>query len=97
MNNMGSMSQSEIEKFVAQVIRELGLDGWWMEWTRASPSICEKNRHIVFIDKKWIGRYPWEAKEIVLHEIAHIFTEDKMHGLSFYREYIDLLEKFMAV
>jgi len=96
-NNMGAITQAEIEKFAALVIRELNLDGWRMEWTRASPSICEKNRQIIFIDKTWIGRYPWEAKEVVLHEVAHIFTDDKFHGLGFYREYIELLEKFMAI
>jgi len=95
-NNMGCMSQAEIEKFAAQVIRELNLDGWQMEWT-GGGSMCEKSRHIIFIDKRWINKYPWQAKENVLHEIAHIFTEDKLHGLGFYREYIDLLERFMAV
>ena len=94
-NNMGAVSQSEVEKFAAQVLRELDLDGWRMEWTRAGD-LCEKTRHIVFIDKRWIGRYPWQAKEAVLHEAAHIFTDDKFHAVGFYKEYIDLLERFMT-
>lgn len=95
-NNMGAIAQAEIEKFAVHVIRELDLDGWRMMWTTAGD-ICMKDRHIIFIDKRWVGKYPWQAKEVVLHEVAHIFTDDKQHGLGFYREYIELLEKFMAV
>ena len=94
-SNMGAVSQAEVEKFAVYVIRELNLDGWRMEWTRAGD-LCEKNRHIIFIDKRWIGKYPWQAKEDVLHEVTHIFTEDKGHGSDFYREYIALLNRFLV-
>lgn len=95
-NNMGSITQSQIEKFTAHVLRNLPLDGWRMEWTR-NGSLCERERRIIFIDKKFIGKYPWQAKEIVLHEVAHIFSpEDHFHGCEFYKEYISLLSKFIV-
>jgi len=93
---MGAISQAEVEKFAAYVIRTLGLDGWRMEWTRAQPGICLKKSQEILIPKSMIGQYPWQAKEYVLHETAHIFTNDKMHGCDFFREYIALLNKFMV-
>lgn len=96
VNNMGAISQAEVEKFVACVMRTLDLDGWRMEWTGCGD-LCEKNRHIIFIDKAVIGKCPWQAKERVLHETAHIFTDDKFHSSSFYREYVHLLNTFMVI
>ena len=96
-NNMGSITQSEIEKFAAHVLRNLPLDGWRMEWTR-SGSWCNRKGRIIYIDKTFIGKYPWQAKDGVLHEVAHIFSpEDRFHGCSFYKQYILLLHKFMAM
>ena len=95
VNNMGAISQSEIEKFTTHVLRNLSLDGWWMEWTR-SGSWCNRKGQIIYIDKTFIGKYPWQAKEGVLHEIAHIFSpRDRFHSRPFYEQYISLLTKFM--
>lgn len=92
MNNMGAATRQEIEKFAEKALKNF--PGWEMQWTTAG-SICIRERKIIFIDERFIGKYPWEAKERVLHECSHINTEDRVHGEEFYREYIKLLKKFM--
>ena len=92
MNNMGAVTKKEVERFGQKVIRDF--PGWNMQWTTAG-SICIRERKIIFIDRRFIGKYPWEAKEMVLHECSHINTKDKLHGEEFYKEYIRLLRKFM--
>jgi len=96
VNNMGAIKKSEVNKFASQVIKALGLDGWAMEWCKGGPSICLRKQKRILIRKAVIGMYPWQAKEEVLHEIAHIFTLGKSpHGENFYREYVPLLKRFM--
>ncbi len=96
-NNMGAITKEEIEEFAKRVLGLYGLKDWKMEWTTASPSICMKDRKIIFIEERYIGKYPWDAKENILHEIAHIFTDDMVHGMRFYIYYIRLLNIFMGM
>ena len=105
--NNGAITKEEIEEFAKYVLGHLiyialglrkdmvftYLENWKMKWTTASPSICMKDRKIIFIEERYIGKYPWVAKENILHEIAHVFTDG--HGTEFYRVYIKLLSDFM--
>lgn len=95
MNNMGAITREETEAFAAHVLKELRLD-WKMKWTRAQPGICLKKSQEILIPKSMVGQYPWMAKEYVLHEITHIFTDDNRHGEEFYKLYVVLLRKFMV-
>ena len=89
---MGAATRRGIERFAEKVLKDF--PGWNMQWTTAG-SICIKERKIIFIDERFIGKYPWQAKEMVLHECAHINTRDKVHGGEFYIEYIKLLKRSM--
>lgn len=94
MNNMGAITKEETEAFATHVLEELCPD-WKMKWTRAQPGICLKKSQEILIPKSMIGKYPWQAKEYVLHETTHIFTDDNRHGEEFYKLYIALLRRFM--
>ena len=89
------MSKEEIEEFAKRVLLDLGLTDWQMEWDKCSGGICIKDVKRFTIPERMIGR-GFEAKEYVLHEIAHIFTDDNYHGKDYYREYIKLLSRFLV-
>ena len=94
MNNMGAMNRKQIMAFAMLVLADF--HGWQIRWTTASPSICIRDRKIIFIEERWINKYPWEVKEVILHEVAHISTlNDYVHGVEFYKEYIRLLNRHM--
>lgn len=94
MKNPGVMTRREITVFAGMVLSHF--EGWKMEWTKAAPSECLRERRIILIHTRLINRYAWEAKEEVLHEAAHINTEgDRLHGREFYAEYVRLLRTFM--
>ena len=94
MTNNGSMSKSKIESYARRVLIECGYPHE-MKWTTAGDILIGDT---VYIDERHINGYPWESKEIVLHEVAHIDTwpEDDRHGELFYSRYVELLEKFMV-
>ena len=93
---MGSMAKEDAERFARMVLDCEKYSGWGMQWGCA-PSICLRDRKLIIIREKIIGWYPWQVKEEILHEIAHIPTiEDKGHGTIFYEEYVRLLKKYMA-
>ena len=94
---MGAITKEDVEAFAAQVLKELRLDDWKMEWTKNSSGICLKCFREILIPERVVGQYPWEAKEYVLHETAHIFTDDHRHGAGFYRVYVALLNQFMVM
>ena len=96
VHNMGAITKKEIQDFAKLVLEDF--PGWQMKWSDASPSICIKDSKTIWIEKRYILKYPWEAKENVLHEAAHINTWplDCVHGKVFYREYIRLLQIHMA-
>lgn len=91
--NMGAITREEVEAFAARVLKKLYLD-WKMKWTIAQPGICLKKSSEILLPENVIGQYPWMAKEYVLHETAHIFTNG--HGEEFYKSYIALLRRFMV-
>jgi len=100
MNNMGNIELGELRTFASRVFKELDLEDWRIEWT-TDVSICIRHRKLIQIHVHntrfpiYPG-YPWQAKEAVLHEIAHIFTPCRSHSEDFYREYIKLLTRFMV-
>ena len=96
LGNMGAITKKEVEAFATYVLGELYLD-WKMKWTIAQPGICLKKSQQILIPKNIIGQYPWDAKEYILHETAHIFTDDNQHGEEFYKSYIALLRRFMII
>jgi hypothetical protein len=93
---MGAITREEAVAFAAHVLEELCLD-WAMKWTKCDGGICLKKSREILIPERMIGQYPWVAKEYVLHETAHIFTDDKQHGEEFYKVYVDLLRRFMLL
>ena len=95
MSNMGAITKEQAEAFATHVLEELCLN-WKMKWTRAQPGICLKKSQEILIPKSMIGQYPWMAKEYVLHETTHIFTDDNRHGEEFYKLYVVLLRRFMV-
>lgn len=94
-NNMGAITKKEIERFASGVIKELKLEGWKMKWTTAGD-ICIRDSKIIYIDKSAIHKYPWDAKQRVLHELAHIFTMNKFHGPAYFGKYVKLLKRFLV-
>lgn len=94
---MGCFSKRQIENFARKVFKSPEFINWQMEWTEDSVGMCARGSKIIYIPKRMIGQYPWVAKEYVLHEVAHIYTEeDSSHGENFYKEYIRLLNQFMS-
>jgi len=97
VNLMGAVKKEEVETFVRIVFDALELNDWKMEWTETTPGICLRKAKKILLPTRIIGRYPWEAREYALHEIAHIFAlNDKLHGKLFYDEYIKLLQRFIT-
>lgn len=99
MNNMGNIKRGELKAFVSHVLKELDLEDWQVEWD-TDVGICIKHRKLILVQVhttrfRIYPGYPWQAKEAVLHEIAHIFTPDRFHSEDFYREYVKLLTRFM--
>lgn len=98
MNNMGNITLSELRVFISCVLKELDLEDWLIEWT-SDVSICIKERKLILVQVSATSQiypgYPWQAKESVLHEIAHVFAPKWFHGADFYREYVKLLTRFM--
>lgn len=94
MNNMGAITRVKAKIFASHVLEALHLD-WEMKWTKCDGGICLKKSREILIPERMIGQYPWVAKEYVLHEAAHIFTDDNGHGEEFYKSYIALLRRFM--
>ncbi len=95
LNNMGAATREETTGFAVHVLEEVCPD-WTMKWTKCDGGICLKRSLEILIPERMIGQYPWIAKEYVLHETAHIFTDDNQHGVEFYREYVALLDRFMV-
>ncbi len=93
-NNMGCIGKLEIEDFACMVLRECGY-AYAMEWTTAGDIMTGT---AVYIDETHIGEYPWMAKQVVLHEIAHIDTwpQDDRHGELFHRRYAELVMQFLG-
>lgn len=103
MNNRGNISRLEAEAFAFTVLKEFGLDDWKLEWvTDSSECIIDMKLLLLHVPRHRSLRfriypgYPWEIKEVILHEIAHIFSPDITHGRDFYLEYTKLLTKFMV-
>ena len=96
LDNMGNMSKEAAEGFAAYVFQGENLqDEWKMEWCKGGPSIC-LNGTIHIRDKVLRHCYPWQIKEEILHEIAHIRAPKDFHWVEFYREYVRLLQKYMV-
>lgn len=103
MDNMGNISRLDAEAFAFTVLKELGLDDWKLEWvTDGSACIIDMKLLLLHVPNhrslkfRIYAGYPWEVKEDILHEIAHIFSPCNTHGRDFYLEYIKLLTKFMV-
>ncbi len=90
---MGAVTRKEVEAFAAHVLEEVA-PAWVMEWTECSGGICIEKTNVIHIPERMIGKYPWEAKEYVLHEATHISTNG--HGQEFYEVYAGLLRRFMV-
>lgn len=101
MNNMGNIKRLDLQEFGLQVLKALCLEDWRIEWT-TDGSICIRDMKLILIQVhnvrfRLYHGYPWQAKEAILHEIAHVFTDDRFHSEGFYMEYIKLLVRFMVV
>lgn len=93
-NNIGCMSRLEIETFARMVLAECNYPQR-MEWSTAG-SLCTDD--VIYIDEDFIDKYPYEAKLIVLHEVAHIDTwpQDDRHGELFHARLAQLMIQFMT-
>ena len=90
--NMGSVSQEEIEEFFQHVEKVCSLSEDYFRWTPASPSRFMGDH--ILIRQELIGRYPWEAYQEVLHETAHIQAIG--HGPDFHRVYGVLIQQILG-
>ena len=89
--NMGVVTEAEVAGFATLVADDLGCE--WA-WTTAGPIYIAP---VMYIDRRVIGQYPWQAIEVVVHEGAHhLLHPDPGHGASFFRIYARLLTKFAA-
>ncbi|MCK5021512.1 MAG: hypothetical protein KAS32_31155 [Candidatus Peribacteraceae bacterium] len=102
VHNMGSCKTDCIEEFIAIVKEQEGMQDWTFQMGVA-PSICITKEKLIIIKERIVGRYPWEVKEEVLHEVAHATTHEEAKGIGemghcpmFYKEYIRLLQKYMV-
>ena len=95
MDNIGPITKKEAEEFANLVLKEF--PGYKVKWTICG-GICIIKSKTICVDKRFIERVIWQAKEHILHEFAHINTihKDSLHGEIFYAEYIRLLQLFMS-
>jgi len=94
---MGPAIKSEVETFAQEVFEREQLCGWQVAWTKCNAGLCQRKVKTILLPERIIGIYKWEAKEYVLHEVAHIRTEaDNMHGTEFFAEFARLVQRFMA-
>lgn len=91
--NMGAITKVEIEAFFERVLNDIAPDHDW-RWVGSAPHLYNRKGKQIWFYIGAIGKYPWQVKEEVLHEIAHIQGEDG-HGKKFYSRYITLLSMFM--
>lgn len=93
-NNRGCMSKPEIENFADMVLKRCGYS-YTMQWTTAGDIMIEP---FIYIDERHIDEYPWVAKGVVLHEVAHIDTwpQDDRHGEIFHARLAQLIIQFMT-
>ena len=91
MTNMGAVTERKVEDFANSVLASTYPEKTW-DWTSAEPSINLVEKFL--LRRSVIGLYPWQAKEEVLHEIAHFKVQH--HGPDFWRTYADLVIRFMG-
>ena len=77
---------SEIETFFELVMARLGYDGWTLRWRK--DGYCWRQRKIIDI---CIMQSLYECKQLLLHEIAHIYVVEP-HGCQHTRRFWDHLE-----
>ena len=97
MNLNGPADRKDVEAFAAQVLAEY--DGWVQDWTASEGGHCERRRRFIFLPERLIHGGPeWEAREYVLHEVAHIESGEAGdgHGSAFYEAYVGLLKRWMC-
>ncbi len=87
----GSVTEKEVEDFANSVLASTYPEKTW-DWTPAEPSINLVEKFL--LRRSVIGLYPWQAKEEVLHEIAHFKVQH--HGSDFWRTYADLVIRFLG-
>ncbi len=93
-NNMGNMDAIDARDFFWAVSDELGLGGNFGFGITTAGSICIGDK--ILIDERDLN-YPWFAKQLILHEIAHHLTpNDNTHGTRFHKVYSELVNKFLA-
>jgi len=85
--NMGAVTEQEVAGFAQMVAGELDCE--W-EWTTGG---CIYIAPIMYIDRRVIGGYPWQAIECVIHEATHR-AMGYGHGMKFFRTYAGLLTQF---
>jgi len=91
-NNMGVSTREQIEGFANGVLKDF--PGSEFLWTTAG-SMCSSKT--IYLDELWIGDYPWAAKQMFLHEVAHFGTaDDPAHGEIFHAEFARLVLKYMG-
>ena len=89
--NMGAVTESEVADFAALVADALGCE--WA-WTTGGDSYIAP---IMYIDRRIIDKYPWEAIEHVVHEgTHHVLSPETGHGATFFRTYAELLKRFVS-
>ena len=85
-----------IDEFIDMIKVKENIQDWTFKLS-AIPSLCDVYEKRINIREGIIGRPLWEVKEEVLHEVAHIFTQQDSnnHSKIFYEEYIRLLNKYI--
>ena len=89
---MGNITREEVEKFWLQVANNvpfLANFQWGTGW-------CNRETRTCFIHEDVIGGYPYEAKQYVLHEVAHLDNEDDVHGEIFHKRFAELIIQFLT-
>jgi len=97
-NYAWEMTKEHCYQFFNECIEELGITDCKMNVAFCGGSFYSDN--CLHMDEEMLRTCPWQIKETILHELAHHLTNDTRdnmhHGLRFYKNYVELLSRFMA-
>lgn len=83
--------------FAYYVLQSEGLVDWEVKFSTGG-SICMNKSKEIILDESHRNVFDWRARQVVIHEIAHIRTwpQDTKHSSLFFGEYANLILKYLV-
>ena len=84
------------KEFAYIVLRSEGFVDWKVKFS-TSGSICLLKAKEIILDESHRNVFDWRARQVVIHEIAHIRTsQDNKHSELFFGEFANLIMKYLG-